>query len=101
MGRKKLDREVQGVVDRVLPLVPTGHAVTKGEFEVIFGRVLECVAEKTGAGVEWIEQVKDKVLADLPKEYGRREERDRSWPRWRPGWHRGTPLPSRSHSPRP
>jgi hypothetical protein len=79
MRRKKLDREVQVVVDRVLPLVPSSHAVAKGEFEVILGEILRCVGEKTGAGVERIAQVKDKVLTDLPNEYGRRDARDRSW----------------------
>lgn len=80
MRRKKLDREVQGVVDRVLPLVPSGDTVTKGEFEVILGEVLACVDEKTGAGVDRIAQLKDKVLTDLPNEYGRLDARGRSWP---------------------
>jgi hypothetical protein len=80
MGRKKLDPEVQGVVDRVLPLVPIGRAVSKGEFEAILSAVLACVDEKTGAGAERIGQVRDKVLAEMPNEYGRRAKRNRSWP---------------------
>jgi hypothetical protein len=80
MRPKKLDREVQGVVDRVLPLVPSGHAVVKGEFEFILGEIMACVDEKTGAGGERSAQVKDKVLTDLPTEYGRLGARDRSWP---------------------
>jgi len=79
MRPKRLDREVQGVVDGVLPLVPSGRAVAKGDFEVILGAVMTCVDEKTGAGAERIAQVKDKVLTDLPNEYGRRDARDRSW----------------------
>ena len=43
MRPKKLDRELQGVVDRVLPLVPSGHAVRQGEFEFILGEIMACV----------------------------------------------------------
>ena len=68
------------VVDRVLPLFPSDHAMAKGDFEDILGEILACVDEKTGAGVERIGQVKTKVLADLPNEYGRLNARERSWP---------------------
>ena len=79
MGREKLDRELQRVVDRVLPLTSTGLAISKEKFEVILGEIMSCVDEKTGAGVERIGQVKAKVLADLPNEYGRLDARERSW----------------------
>jgi hypothetical protein len=65
MKRKKLDRETQAVVNRVLPLVPTGRKVAKEDFEVVFGKILACVDEKTGAGMERIAQVKEKVLTDI------------------------------------
>jgi hypothetical protein len=35
MRRNRSDRELQRVVKRVLPLVPTGHAVVKSELEAI------------------------------------------------------------------
>jgi hypothetical protein len=50
MSRKKPDREVERVVQRVL-LVP-GRPVGKAELEAIFGEVLACVPEKTGASTE-------------------------------------------------
>jgi hypothetical protein len=80
MRRKSNDRELEGVVKRILPLAPTGRKLSKTEFEAILGAVLECVQEKTGASVEQLEQLKDKVLDDLPNQYGRLTERDRTWP---------------------
>jgi hypothetical protein len=80
MRRKRLEREVQQVVKRVLPLVPTDHQVGKAEFEAINAEVLACVQEKTGASAEQLAPLLPKVWADLPNEYGRLSERDRSWP---------------------
>jgi hypothetical protein len=80
MRRNRLEREVQRVVKRVLPLVPTNRKVVKAEFEAIHAEVLACVQEKTGASVEQLSQVTAKVLSDLPNEYGRLDESDRSWP---------------------
>jgi hypothetical protein len=80
MRRNRLEREVQRVVKRVLPLVPTGRKVEKADFETILGEVMACVQEKTGASGEQISQLRLKVLSDLSNEYGRLDERDRSWP---------------------
>lgn len=80
MRRKRLEREVQRVLKRVLPLVPTGRKVEKADFEIILGEVMACVQEKTGASVEQLGQLKFKVLGDLPNEYGRLDERERSLP---------------------
>lgn len=78
--RKKPSRELEGIVQRVLPLVPAERAVVKADFETILAEIMACVQEKTGANAEQLNQLKTKVLADLPNEYGRLEERDRSWP---------------------
>lgn len=80
MRRKRLEREVQRVVKRVLPLVPTGRKVEKADFETIFGEIMVCVQEKTGASVEQLGQLTAKVVGDMPNEYGRLDEGDRSWP---------------------
>jgi hypothetical protein len=80
MKRKKRDREVRQVVQRVLPLVPSGRPVTKPEFEAIHAAVFACVQEKTKASAERLGRLTDKVLGDLPDEYGRLDERERSWP---------------------
>lgn len=80
MRRKRLEREVQRVVKRVLPLVPTGRKVEKADFETILDEVMACVQEKTGASVEQLGQLTSKIVGDLPNEYGRLDEDDRSWP---------------------
>jgi hypothetical protein len=80
MRRRKLDRELQRVVDRVLRLVPVDRAVTKQDFEAINAEVLACVEEKTGASPEQLAALIPKVLADLPGEYGQLNESQRSWP---------------------
>jgi hypothetical protein len=84
MRRKRPDkgpeRELQRVVKRVLPLVPTDRAITKADFERVLDEVLACVQQKTGAGAERLRQVADQLVADLPNEYGRLPERQRSWP---------------------
>jgi hypothetical protein len=61
-------------------LVPTGRAVTKTEFEAIHAEVLKVVREKTKASVEQLGRLTPKVLSDFPDEYGRLDERERSWP---------------------
>jgi hypothetical protein len=80
MRRKRLERELQRVVKRVLPLVPTDRAVGKADFETILAEILRCVDEKTGAGAAQLGQLTAKVLGDLPNEYGQLPEQDRSWP---------------------
>lgn len=80
MRRERLEREVQRVVKRVLPTVPTDHKIVKEEFEAIHAEIMACVQEKTGASEERLAQAAAKVLGDMPKEYGRLDERDRSWP---------------------
>jgi hypothetical protein len=80
MRRKKPERDLQRVVDRVLPSVPTERSVGKADFEVILAAVMGCVQEKTKASAEQLEQLTPKVLGDLPNEYGRLDERERSWP---------------------
>ncbi len=79
MNQKNLTREVQDVVDRVLPLVPTKHAVAKADFEIILGEIRTLASDKTQASLEKLNQATSKVLADMPKEYGQLEERERSW----------------------
>jgi hypothetical protein len=80
MRRKKPERELQRVVNRVMPLVPIERAVGKSDFEAILAAVVGCVQEKTKASAEQLEPLTRKVLADLPNEYGRLAEGDRSWP---------------------
>lgn len=80
MRRERLEREVQRVVKRVLPQVPTGQKLVKTDFEIILGEIMACVQEKTNVSAEQLDQLKFKVLGDLPNEYGRLDERDRSWP---------------------
>jgi hypothetical protein len=80
MRRKKPDRELQRVVKRVLPLVPADHQVGKAEFEEILAEVVDCVHEKTGVSREQLSQLTARVVDDLPNEYGRLAEDERSWP---------------------
>jgi hypothetical protein len=80
MSRNKRKRELRQVVKRILPLVPSGRAVSKAEFEAIHAAVLACVHEKTKASAEQLGRLTAKVLGDLPNEYGRLEERERTWP---------------------
>ena len=80
MKPKGKSRELHRVVKRVLPLVPTDRAVGKSDFEAIHHEILVCVQEKTGASNERLVQLMDKVLRDVPREYGLLDKRDRSWP---------------------
>jgi hypothetical protein len=80
MRRDRLEREIDRVVKRILPLVPTDRKVVKEEFETVLGEIMACVDEKTGAGAEQLGKITDKVLNAMPNEFGRLEETDRSWP---------------------
>ena len=80
MRSKRRDQELQRVIKRVLPLVPGDRKVSKAEFEAIHDEILACVHEKTGASEEQLRPLVENVLRDLPNEYGRLDEQDRSWP---------------------
>ena len=80
MRSKRRDQELQGVLKRVLPLVPEDHSVVKAEFEAIHDEILACVHEKTGASAEQLRPLVEKVFRELPNEYGRLDAQERSWP---------------------
>jgi hypothetical protein len=79
MNQKAVLRDMERVVKRVLPLVPKHKAIEKSEFQVILNEILTCLHENTKIGIDSIAQKTTKVLSDLPNEYGRLPEDERSW----------------------
>jgi hypothetical protein len=71
-------KQMEQVIAKVLPLVPKTET-TKKEFEAILDRIIVCVHENTKVSKEDIGQKTNKIITDLPEEYGRLPEEARSW----------------------
>ncbi len=79
MKEENLKREIDQVIKRILPLVPSHSAVDKKEFERLHAEIVQCLHEKTELSVDAIAAKMDAVLMALPHEYGRLPEEQRSW----------------------
>jgi hypothetical protein len=71
--------ETQQVVSRIMKTVEQYDQIGKAEFEAILQQVMEEVDSNTGAAPERIVGITDKVIQDLPQEYGQLREEQRSW----------------------
>jgi hypothetical protein len=79
MEERKLRRETQRVVHKILRLVESYETIGQPEFATILDRVIEQVHRNTGLSVEVIGQKTPAVLQALPQEYGQLPEEARSW----------------------
>jgi hypothetical protein len=79
MQQEKLKQEMERVITRVLPLVPTDKAIEKSAFQVVLNEILTCLHENTKTSLDAIAQKTSKVLRDMPHEYGHLPEDARSW----------------------
>jgi len=79
MDERKIRRETERVVKKVFRLVEGYETIGKEEFEAILHKVIEHVHKNTGLSMQVIIQKTDKVIRDLPEEYGRLSEEIRSW----------------------
>jgi len=79
MDDRKIRRQTERVVKKVGRLVHAYQTIGKREFEEILGKVREHVQKNTGVSMQVIVQKTDKVVRDLPAEYGRLSEDSRSW----------------------
>lgn len=75
---ERLD-ETEQVVSRIMKTVETYDQIGKAEFEAILGRVMEDVHGSTGIAFDRIAGITDKVIQDMPREYGQLSEDLRSW----------------------
>jgi hypothetical protein len=79
MEERKLRRETQRVVHKILRLAESYETIGKPEFETILDHVIEQVHRNTGLSVEVIGQKTPAVVQALPQEYGQLPEEARSW----------------------
>jgi hypothetical protein len=79
MEERKLRRETQRVVHKILRLVESYETIGQPEFATILDRVIEQVHRNTGLSVEVIGQKTPAVLQAFPQEYGQLPEEARSW----------------------
>lgn len=79
MEERKLRRETQRAVRKILKLVQSYDTIGKTEFEIILDHVIEQVHRNTGLGLEVIGQKTPMVVQALPQEYGQLPEEARSW----------------------
>ncbi len=79
MNERKIRRETERVVRRVLKLVESQGTIGKKEFEKILDKIIEHAHKNTGVDIQVIAQKTNKVIHDLPDEYGRLNDNMRSW----------------------
>lgn len=79
MEERKIRRETQRVVQKILKLVKSYDTIGKTEFETILDQVIEQVHHNTGLSLEVIGQKTPTVVQALPQEYGQLPEEARSW----------------------
>ncbi len=79
MDERKIRRETERVVKKVLRLVESYETIGKKEFEAIRDKVIEHVHRNTGLSMQVIGQKTETVLRDFPQEYGQLSEEARSW----------------------
>lgn len=79
MDEQRLKRQTRKVVQEVVQLAESYEVIGKKEFEIILSTILEHVAADTGTSREKVAEKTDKVLRDLPQEYGGLNADLRSW----------------------
>ena len=79
MNERKIRRETDRVVKKVLKLVEHYDTIGKKEFESVLDKVIEHVHKNTGLDMQIIAQKTNKLVQDLPNEYGHLSEKQRSW----------------------
>ena len=79
MKQGKLEREIGQVVQRILRLTRKHPHIGKKEFEEIHAEVIKALHENTKKDIDLISQKTNRVLGDLPNEYGALPEKQRSW----------------------
>lgn len=79
MDERKIRRETQRVVQKILRLVESYDTIGKADFETILDQVIEQVHRNTGLSIEVIRQKTHSVVQALPQEYGQLPEEARSW----------------------
>ena len=79
MKQDVVQREIGWTINRVLPLVPKNRAVGKVDFQTILDEVLECLHRNRKISIETIAEKTQKVLSDMPNEYGQLPKNTKSW----------------------
>ena len=74
MNERKLRRQTERVVAKMLKFVEKQDNIGKGDFEAILDRIIQYVHKNTGVEIQVIAQKTGKVIQDLPKEYDRLDE---------------------------
>jgi flagellar motor switch protein FliG len=79
MDERRLKRETERVVKKVLRVMESYEAIGKKEFETILDKVIDQVHRNTGLSRHAIGQKTQTVVQALPQEYGQLSEAARSW----------------------
>ncbi len=79
MTDRQIKRETERVVRKVLRYVKSQSTIGRQEFGVIVSKIADHVHKNTGVSKSVISRKTEKVLADLPYEYGQLSEDMRSW----------------------
>lgn len=78
MDHRDRVKETEQVVKRVMKTVRKYDRIGNAEFEIILGQVMDEVHGSTGIEEAQITGVTDKVISDMPCEYGQISEEQRS-----------------------
>jgi len=78
MSSRHRKREMEKVVTRVMETAEKYDQIGKKEFEDILHKIMQQVEKNTSADPDKIIEVTTKVIDDMPNEYGKLSEKDRS-----------------------
>src|SRR4051812_10220454 len=79
MKKDALTSEVDWTIKRVSRLVPKDRRMKKNDFEAILNEIIMCLHRNRKLSIESLAEKTDKVVTDMPHEYGLLPEKDRSW----------------------
>jgi hypothetical protein len=79
MDQDVMVREVGWTIKRVTRFIPKDRSITKSEFGAVIDEILRCLHRNRKISIESLAEKTEKILTELPNEYGRLPESDRSW----------------------
>ena len=78
MDERRIRRETERVVQKVLKFAKPHKPIGKQEFEAILDKIIGHVHRNTGISLDAVAQKTEAVIRDLPHEYGQLNEEVRS-----------------------
>ena len=74
-----MKRELGWTIKRVTRLIPKDRSITKREFGAMLDEIVTCLHRNRKVSIKSLAEKTEKILTELPNEYGKLPESSRSW----------------------